>query len=329
MEKTDWLGKPYYSLNAYFKHTYGEKVYKLAVDAGLTCPNRDGTLSHRGCIFCSAGGSGDFAYDINNNMDEKLSEIRENAGFNKNTGRLYVVYFQAYTNTYGDVDYLKSLWVKALENEDVVGISIATRPDCLGIGDEPWKAKHKGILKVLQELKKEYEPRGKFIWIEFGLQTIHPKTAEYIRRHYPLSMYEQAAKALCDIGIQYITHIILGLPDETEDMMLETVQYVNSLPYKVSGIKLQLLHVLKNTDLEEDFIKYPERFAMMDSDRYLNLVAECLRWTPSDVVIHRVTGDGPKSLLVAPKWSSNKKVVLNTLHKIMKEKGAFQGDYLN
>lgn len=327
MEKIDWLGKPYYSLNSYFKHTYGEKVYKIAVDAGLSCPNRDGTLDSRGCIFCSAGGSGDFAYDLKNNMDEKIACMRDAAGFNKQVGRLYVIYFQAYTNTYGDLEYLKELWSKALENDDVVGISIATRPDCLGLGNEAWKEPYKGVLDVLSELKKKYEPLGKFIWVELGLQTIHEKTAEYIRRHYTLDMYEEAVKALADRGIPYITHIILGLPGETEKKMLETVKYVCNLPYKVFGIKLQLLHVLENTDLKADYEKCPNDFILMNQDKYLNLVVECLRWIPSDVVIHRVTGDGPKCLLVAPKWSTNKKVVLNTLHKIMRENGAIQGEY--
>lgn len=196
MTHIDWLGKPYYSLDAYFKYTYGEKCYKLAVDAGFTCPNRDGSLDTRGCVFCSVGGSGDFAdkYNINSQIEAGL------ARFDKMAGKKFVIYFQAYTNTYGNVDYLRSIYTEALEQEQIIGISIATRPDCLG--DE--------VIALLEELKKEFS--DKFIWIELGLQTIHEKTAEYIRRKYPLSVYEAAVQRLNKINIPVITHIILGLP---------------------------------------------------------------------------------------------------------------------
>ena len=339
MEHINWLDKPYYSLNAYFKHTYGQKIYKIAVDAGLSCPNRDGTLDTRGCIFCSRGGSGDFAVKLGESQDEynvctglKQLSVKEQilqgkARFNKETGDKFVIYFQAFTNTYGNPDYLRRIWTEAVEEEDVVGISIATRPDCWG--DE--------ILHVLDELSQRYcvenNGQSKFIWVELGLQTIHDKTAEYIRRHYPLEEYEAAVRKLDKLGIPYITHIILGLPGETKEEMLETVFYVEQGVFeqdshskiKPFGIKLQLLHVLEDTDLAEDYRQ--GKFQVMEMDEYLELVIDCLQRINPNIVIHRVTGDGPKNILIAPTWSGNKKQVLNTLHKKMREREARQGDY--
>lgn len=355
MNTVDWLDKPYYSLNAYFKHTYGQKIYKIAVDAGLTCPNRDGSLDDRGCIFCSAGGSGDFAvkltdydspyhlqYDrgsvqnrgrVDGETSESVCQARQvisvkrqiergMARFNKRVGERFVIYFQAYTNTYGDIRYLRDIWTAALESEQVVGISIATRPDCLGFGNESWQEQCQGVLALLTELKNIYEPQGKFIWVELGLQTIHEKTAAYIRRGYPLAVYDEAVKRLSACGIPYITHIILGLPGETREMMLDTVQYVNTgHPF---GVKLQLLHVLKGTELAEDY--RTGTFHVMDMEEYIALVMESLEYISQEVVIHRVTGDGPKNILLAPEWSGNKRLVLNTLHRRMREEGRKQGD---
>lgn len=329
MEKVDWLGKSYYSLNAYFKHTYGQKVYKIAVDAGLTCPNRDGTLDTRGCIFCSAGGSGDFAGEIREAFSdtEWVKKQIENGinKFNKSVGDKFVIYFQAFTNTYGDVEYLRRIWTEALEYEGVVGISIATRPDCLG----------EEVLELLRELKDKYSVSGieKFIWVELGLQTIHERTSYYIRRGYPLSIYEEAVLKLGKLGIPYITHIIFGLPGETKEEMLETVFYVEQGIFdydkhrqiKPFGMKLQLLHVLKNTDLALDY--EAGKFKTMEMDEYIDLVIDALQKINPNIVIHRVTGDGPKSILISPTWSGNKKMVLNTLHKRMAESEAKQGDY--
>ena len=330
MVDTDWLDKPYYSLNAYFKHTYGQKIYKIAVNAGLTCPNRDGTLDRRGCIFCSAGGSGDFAVDIGNEVyhkeyegceknNRKILDVsrqieRGMAKFNKRVGEKFVIYFQAYTNTYGDVNYLRTIWEEALMHDLVVGISIATRPDCLG----------EEILDVLSDLKKIHS--DKFIWIELGLQTIHEASAVYIRRHYALGVYEQAVLKLNKLDIPFITHVILGLPGETKDMMLDTIRYVNFFgnPF---GIKLQLLHVLKGTELASDYLK--GAFEVLSQEDYVDIVIECLRNLSSKIVVHRVTGDGPKSLLVAPVWSANKRGVLNALHSKMKQINARQGDKFN
>lgn len=328
MQKTDWLGKPYYSLNAYFRHTYGQKCYKIAVDAGLTCPNRDGSLDTRGCIFCSLGGSGDFAVgtggknDYAYNIEAQLKQGL--ARFNKSVGDKFVIYFQAFTNTYGDIEYLRKIWSIALEHEQVIGISIATRPDCLG--DE--------IISLLSELKEKYcngnriYNKNKFIWVELGLQTVHAETAAYIRRHYPLAVYDEAVRSLSDIGIPYITHIILGLPGETEDMMIETVRYAddaNSHGEGPFGIKLQLLHVLEGTDMAEDY--KAGVFKTLEMDEYLDIVIRCLQNISPDVVIHRVTGDGPKNILISPAWSGNKKLVLNSLHRRMRELGAMQGDF--
>jgi len=311
---TDWLDKPYYSLNAYFKHTHGQKCYKIAVDAGLTCPNRDGTLDTRGCIFCS-GGSGNFA--VNAGIGSVKEQIRAGLSrFHKKAGERFVIYFQAYTNTYGPVDYLREIFSAALSDPLVIGISIATRPDALGTE----------ILELLYDLQQIYEPEGKFIWIELGLQTIHEKTAEYIRRGYELPAYEEAVHNLASLGIPCITHVILGLPGESTGDMLATVAYLNGTERcpKPFGVKLQLLHVLKGTDLERDY--FAGKFQVFTEDEYVDVVIHCIQHLDPGIVLHRVTGDGPKAMLTAPLWSGNKKQVLNHLHREMKVRGARQGD---
>ena len=296
------MDKPYYTLNDYLKSTYGKKCFKVSVNAGLTCPNRDGTLDSRGCIFCSASGSGDFAC----NISSALQTVRDNSDNN------YIVYFQAFTNTYGDIDYLESIYRQALAPDNVIGISIGTRPDCLS----------DSVMELLTTLQNECSESGKFIWIELGLQTIHEHTAKYIRRHYALSVYDEAVAKLNDCNIPYITHIILGLPNETPEMMLDTVSYVCSKnPF---GIKLQLLHVLEHTDLADDYNS--GLFETMTMDEYIDIVISCLRIIPPQISLHRVTGDGPKDILISPRWSTNKKVVLNTLHKKMWKNGYTQGD---
>ena len=373
MRQEKWLDKPYYSLDAYMKYTYGQKVYKIAVDAGLICPNRDGTLGERGCIFCSAGGSGDFAVPIVGgnrqvgqkpvgastevyhkeyerrgscgDVERKTLDVRRQmergmAKFHKKVGEKFVIYFQAYTNTYGNPAYLERIWREALEEESVVGISIATRPDCLGIPGVSISEKHaepiagdrrqetessETVIGILARLQKEYATCGKFIWIELGLQTMHEKTAEYIRRGYPLSTYETAIQALTDMDIPYITHVILGLPGENEADMLATVRYVCGQQEKPFGIKLQLLHVLRGTDLYEDYAA--GKFEVLSEDEYIELVIRCLEIIPDNIVIHRVTGDGPKNILVAPLWSGNKRHVLNTLHQKMKIEKREQGTW--
>lgn len=307
----NWHGKPYYSLDAYCKNTFQHKCYKIALNAHMTCPNRDGTLDTRGCIFCSAGGSGDFAVTRSTNIEQQISEGLSLFG-GKQTGEHFIAYFQAFTNTYAPTDYLERVYREALDCAKVCGISIATRPDCLP--DE--------VLQLLEKLQREYP--HKFIWIELGLQTIHEDTAAFIRRGYPLSCFENAVKKLHALNLPVIVHVILGLPGETPGHMLETIDYLNQLhPF---GIKLQLLHVLEHTDLAIHYLNGD--FNALTKEEYLDILIQCLTHLSPDIVIHRVTGDGSKELLIAPKWSCNKRDVLNSLHKQMKEKNAHQGkDY--
>ncbi len=290
-----WQSKRYYSLEAFLKNQYGRRIKKIAIDAGFTCPNRDGTLDTRGCIFCSAGGSGDFAVP-----PASVTATEP-----------YIAYFQAYTCTYAPIPVLEPLYRRTLENPMVVGISIGTRPDCLP----------EEVLALLHQLRQDY-PK-KFIWIELGLQTVHESTAAYIRRGYPLSRFTQAVKDLQAIDIPVIVHVILGLPGETEAMMLETIKYLNTL--SISGIKLQLLHVLRGTDLAKDYEN--GHFETLQMEDYLHILIHCIEHLSTDTVIHRVTGDGPKDLLIAPRWSTDKKRVLNTLHHHMKLQNAYQGKY--
>lgn len=324
-----WLGKPYYSLDAYCKNTFQRKCFKIALNAHMTCPNRDGTLGSRGCIFCSEGGSGEFAMETAGNGDiaaqlqagfaliaKKLppagaapAEPELSAPGSLRVQPCIIAYFQAYTNTYAPLSRLEQIYSEALETPFVLGISIATRPDCLP----------SQVLGLLAGLKNRYP--DKFIWIELGLQTIHEKTAAYIRRGYSLSCFDEAVKNLQTINIPVIVHMILGLPGERSSQMLETISYLNAVnPF---GIKLQLLHVLEGTDLAAAYRN--GEFSVLTLDGYLDILISCLEHLSPDVVIHRVTGDGPKKILLAPNWSGNKKKVLNTLHHMMRERESFQG----
>ena len=308
-----WHGKPYYSLDAYCKNTFGEKIYKISLDAGFTCPNRDGTLDNRGCIFCSKGGSGDFAEPLTSPeaIRQALSDGKMRLA-GKQTGSKFIAYFQAYTNTYGPVSYLEALYTSALSDESVVGISIATRPDC--IPDD--------VLHLLENLRGIFP--HKFIWIELGLQTIHDKSAGFIRRGYPLSCFEDTFFKLHALDIPVIVHLILGLPGENRCDMLRSISYLNSLP--VWGVKLQLLHILKDTDLATLYQKAPKKICTFPNmEDYLAVLIDCIERLRPDMVLHRITGDAPKSLLLSPLWSSDKKGVLNTLHKEMKARRSYQG----
>lgn len=300
----------YYSLNDYLKETYGEKIYKIAIDAGLSCPNRDGKIDTRGCIFCSAGGSGDFAVS-RKDFPTVSAQIRAGISLfsSKNVGTRFIAYFQAYTNTYGPIWYLEQIFTEALKHPAIAGISIATRPDCLG--DE--------VLSLLAALREQYP--DKFVWVELGLQTIHEDTARYIRRGYPLTVFEKALDDLHRLHIPVIVHVILGLPRENREHILETIDYLAKKD--IFGIKLQILHILKGTDLAKDYEN--ELFSVYTKEEYIDLVIDCIEHLPKDVVLHRVTGDGPKNLLIAPLWSGNKKDVLNSLHHRFKERGAYQG----
>ena len=301
----NWDGKRYYSFNSYLKQTFGEKVYKISLNGGFTCPNRDGTLGTRGCIFCSEGGSGDFAPDavlpIGEQIEEGIRMIRQKTDASK-----YIAYFQAFTNTYAPYEKLHSLFYDAILRQEIVGLAVGTRPDCLPPDG----------LELLDELN-QIKP----VFVELGLQTIHEKTAQFIRRGYPLSCFEQAVKALHDLGINVVVHLILGLPGETEEMMLESVRYLYQLP--VNGVKFSLLHVLKHTDLGALYEKHP--FPVYELDDYVDLVIRCIEELREDIVIHRLTGDGPRDLLIAPRWTLNKRKVLNEIARRMKETGSRQG----
>ena len=288
----------YSDLNTYLKERFGKKVYKLSLDAGFTCPNRDGTIDTRGCSFCSAGGSGEFAasrrLSVTEQSEEAKGRIRGKLPKNGEVG--YLAYFQAFTNTYAPVDVLRNVFEEALEAPGVVAISVATRPDCL----QP------EVVTLLEELN-----RRKPVFVEMGLQTMHEKSAVRIRRGYSLSVFEDAVQRLSQAGIEIVVHLILGLPYETKEDMLASVRYVCGMP--IHGIKLQLLHLLEGTDLGEEYkaMKEEERekvFACLTMDAYLELVIECLKIIPKSVVVHRLTGDGPKRILIAPKWSGNKQI---------------------
>ena len=284
---------PYYSLNQYLQDTFGCKVYKIALNGSFTCPNRDGTIDTRGCIFCSAGGSGEFAGDPQKSITEQIEEGKARIAAKIRDGK-YIAYFQAYTNTYGPVEKLRTLYEEAIRHPEICAISVATRPDCLP----------EDVRNLLSELN-QIKP----VWVELGLQTIHERSAAYIRRGYPLSVYEEAVKNLRARGLEVITHVILGLPGESEQDMKETVSYV--CKSGATGIKLQLLHVLRGTDLEKEYEQ--GNVKVMTEEEYVHLLAELIRMIPPTIVIHRLTGDGSKKDLIAPLWSADKKHVLNRI----------------
>ncbi|MCR4955346.1 MAG: TIGR01212 family radical SAM protein [Lachnospiraceae bacterium] len=304
-----WGDKPYVSLDYTLKTTYGHKIYRLALDAGMTCPNRDGTLGTSGCIFCSAGGSGDFASSRNLSITDQI-EAGIASISSKRPCKDYIAYFQAFTNTYAPLPYLRKLYMEAISHPKVRIIAIGTRPDCLS----------KEVLELLDECNKI-----KPVWIELGLQTIHPETARYIRRGYDLSCFEEAVCNLRKLNIDVIVHVILGLPGESKSMMLKTIDYLGTKD--IQGIKLQLLHVLEGTDLAKDFREHP--FTLFTQDDYCNFICDCIEHLPPSITIHRLTGDGPKKDLIGPTWSSNKRTVLNQIHKTLKERGSYQGKYLD
>lgn len=338
--RTRWGEKPYYSLDYYLKETFGQKVYKLALDGGMTCPNRDGTLDTGGCIFCSEGGSGDFAeassvYNtapgcaaslVPKRVSPSLPEIEQRIALlnvhrqierakdrvsSKIKDGKYIAYFQSYTNTYAPLPYLEALFSQALSHPDIAALSIGTRPDCLP----------EEIIALLKELNQK-----KPVWIELGLQTIHEDSARLIRRGYKLPCFLDALKRLKEAGLTVIVHVILGLPGETREDMLETVRFLGHLTNpSIDGIKLQLLHVLKGTELCRLYEAEP--FPVMEPEEYFSLIADCIRLLPQNIVIHRISGDGPKSLLTAPLWSGNKRFVLNSISKTLRETGAFQGQW--
>lgn len=288
----------YTTLNSYLKEKFGCKVYKISLDCGFTCPNRDGTLGYGGCIFCSEGGSGDFAESRTLGVTEQIESGKEKVKNKIKSGK-YIAYFQAFTNTYADVNTLEKIFSEAINHPDIVALSIATRPDCL-------EQKKVELLSRLNKIKP--------IFVELGLQTVNEKTAKYIRRGYTLDVYDDAVKRLHEQGINVVTHIIIGLPYETKEDMLSSVKYVCKV---TDGIKLQLLHILKGTDLAKDYFEH--KFKVLSLEEYTDIIAECVKIIPENVVIHRLTGDGAKKDLIAPLWSADKKKVLNTINKRLSE----------
>ncbi len=288
----------YTSLSSYLKSEYSEKYYKLSLSCATSCPNRDGVCGNRGCIFCSAKGSGDFAQNALLDIDTQIEKAKALVK-NKTDSDKYIAYFQSFTSTYGDKKYLKNVFTKTINRDDVAILSIATRPDCLD----------SDIIKMLKELV-----RIKPVWVELGLQSIHESTSKYIRRGYKTDVYFDAVNKLKEIGVHIITHIIIGLPNETKEMIVETAKQVGKV---TDGIKLQLLHVLKDTDLEKEYAD--GKFEVLTLEEYADILCECINVLPKNVVIHRLTGDGDKNNLVAPLWSRDKKRVLNYINHAIKE----------
>lgn len=284
----------YYSLNEYLKNTFGEKVYKISLDGGMTCPNRDGKIDTRGCIFCSKGGSGEFSASRSKSITEQIAEAKERI-CKKTDCKKFIAYFQPFTNTYAPVEYLEKNFTEAIKPKEIVALSIATRPDCLS----------NETIDLLSKLNKI-----KPVWVELGLQTIHKSTADYIRRGYELDVYDDAVKRLHREGIIVITHIIIGLPGETEEMIVQTARYAGECS---DGVKLQLLHILKGTDLYDEYLD--GKVSVLTLEKYADILVKCLKVIPKTTVIHRLTGDGDKKILVAPMWSADKKKTLNYINK--------------
>lgn len=295
----------YRSFHEAMRARFGCKVYKLSLDGGFGCPNRDGTVGTRGCLFCSRAGSGDFAAPACGDIGLRLENAKARVA-HKNPGGKYIAYFQSFTNTYGPPARLRELFSAAIAPEDIVALDVATRPDCLG----------PEVLAVLKELAAR-----KPLFVELGLQTIHPETARYIRRGYDLPVFDEAVKNLHAIGAEVIVHQILGLPGETPEMMVETSRYIGRSG--AEGIKLHLLHVLDDADLYDEYLA--GRVPILEMEEYFSLLAACLRVLPPDMVIHRLTGDGAKKHLAAPLWSADKKRVLNEMNRWFREHDVIQG----
>lgn len=297
----------YYSANQYYKNLFNGKVYKISLNGGMTCPNRDGTAGFDGCIFCSSKGSGDFSpvssMSINEQIKTSIEQVRGKIKEDK-----FIAYFQSFTNTYAPVQYLEEIFMQAINHPNIVGLSIGTRPDCLG--DD--------VLQLLKKLNKI-----KPVFVELGLQTIHEKTAQYINRGYSLEIFDIALENLKEIDVNVIVHIIIGLPYETEEMIYQTVDYVGKSG--ADGIKLQLLHVLEGTRLAQEYNE--GKFEVLTLEKYTEIICKCIEIIPENMVIHRITGDGPKNILIAPKWSGNKKLVLNTINKAIQVGDITQGKY--
>lgn len=302
-----WNDKPYQSLNYYLQQLFHEKVIKIQIDAGFSCPNRDGTVGNTGCIFCSDRGSGDFAgcrtLSIKEQFQQGISLVQK-----KWPKAKYIIHFQAFTNTYAPIEVLKQKYDEALSLPNVVGLAIATRPDCL----------NNEVLNLLQEINQKT-----YLFVELGLQSMHDSTAERIHRGYTLDTFESAVWNLHSRNIEIVNHLIFGLPGESYEQMMDSVNYTASLPIK--GVKLQCLYVVENTPLAS--LYYDQKLSLLDEDSYINLIIESIEHLPADKVIHRITGDGPKKHLLGPCWTKNKRAVLNHIHSEMAKRGSYQGKH--
>jgi radical SAM protein (TIGR01212 family) len=300
-----WNDKRYHNLDYELKKVFGEKTIKLSINAGFTCPNRDGTVGERGCIFCSEKGSGDFAGNVDSSISNQIDEQIDYLSKKWKTSS-YIAYFQSYTNTYDTVQNLEKKYLEALSCENIKGLAIATRPDCI----------NEDIAKLLSKLNEKT-----YLWVELGLQTIHESTATDVRRGYNLNVFNESMELLNKYNIKTVVHLILGLPGESKEQMLESVKYIADK--KIWGIKLHLLHVLKNTDLEE--LYQETNFKILSQEEHVNLICDCIEILPEDVVIHRITGDGKRSELISPLWSLNKKQVLNDIDAELLRRNTYQG----
>ncbi|WP_061996378.1 TIGR01212 family radical SAM protein [Clostridium sp. ATCC 25772] len=301
----DWNGKKYHSLNYFLRNKFGEKIFKISLDAGFSCPNRDGKVSKGGCVFCSERGSGDFAGNRNFSITKQFEDIKEMMSKKWKDGK-YIAYFQAYTNTYADVETLRAKYEEAISQQNVVGLAIATRPDCF----------NKEIFDLIEEYSKKI-----YTWVELGLQSSKDETAKLINRGYQLETFENTVNELKKRNIDVVAHIIFGLPKETREDMINTIKYISNTG--IQGVKLHLLHVMKNTPLEKLYENGMVEF--MTQEEYVDLICEAITLLPKDVVVHRLTGDAPRSLLIGPMWSLKKWEVLNAIDNNLKEKDLYQG----
>ncbi len=299
-----WGEKSFNNIDYYLKEKFGEKIFKVSLDGGFTCPNRDGTLSYKGCIFCSESGSGEFAGNRENSITNQISEQINFLG--KGENKKYIAYFQNFTGTYGNIDYLRNVYEKAIKHPSIVGIAIATRADCLS----------EEVFGLLSEFNEKTH-----LWIEIGLQTVNDRTAEIINRGYKTEVFTEKMKELNKRNIKVVTHVIIGLPNENKNDMFGTIDYINV--QKTWGIKLHLLYILKNTELFEYYKRNP--FEIMEKEEYISIVTEIISRLDKKIVIHRLTGDAPWKELYEPKWSTDKRGILNGINKILKEKKIYQG----
>ncbi len=299
-----WGEKRYNNLDYQLKKEFGEKVFKVSLDGGFTCPNRDGKIGHKGCIFCNDTGSGDFAGDrqksINNQIDEQIEFL------GKGKDKKYIAYFQNFTNTYAPIEYLRKIYMEAINHPNIVGLAISTRADCLGV--------------EVEELLMEFD-KLTFLWIEIGLQSIHDKSAKIINRGYEFSVFDDTIPKLIKNNLKIVVHVIVGIPHETKEETLETIKYLSKI--NIWGIKIHLLHIIRDTELHRYYEK--SQFKVYGKEEYIDFVVEIIENLNKNIVIHRLTGDGTWSTLIAPLWSKDKRGVLNGINKSLKEKETYQG----